>query len=267
MRHPLDSATHTVKLSRIRPQASATSNTEGSASVVGLSPQRVAASSCQIPTYPYQEESWAYTTVLKFATWDNIQASFTYVKGSKIRVESKERYFVVSTCSYTPWGSYSTIVTLDYGFSLSVPVTGRYVYNQKINLKYYFIRYWLEGAVLIEKIYAADTNRDGAEISDINKDKVGWSGSLPSWSNYLIIPQNYERPIDITGTTYGFTFSAGAGVSFYGIGFSVSLGVGMAPSPVSSLIIKAGTWITNYRVKVVSRDSTYLETYSNWVPP
>lgn len=265
MKHPLDYLQKTITLSRIESQIP---KTDGSKTPVGTSPQTTVTSACQIPTYPYQEEKMAFTTVLQFATWDNIGTKFTYVKGSNIRVEGKERFFLISTCSYTSWSSRATIVTLDYAFGLSVPVTGRYLYNQKINLKYYFIRYFppQQNLVLIEKIYAVDTNRDGAEISDINRDKVGWGGSLPSWSDYLIIPQNYERPIDITGTSSGFTFSVGVSLSYY-IGISVSLGVGMAPSPISSLIIQAGTWTNNYLVKVVSRDSTYLQTYSNWVPP
>lgn len=264
MSHPLDSATHILKLSRIKPQASVTSNTEGSTSLVGLSPQRVAISSCQIPTYPYQEESWAYTKVLQFATWDNIQAKYNYLYGSKIRVESKERYFVVATCSYTPWSSVSsTVVTLDSGIE-SDWLTGRQVYTLKFEFKYYFVRYWPEGAVLIEKVYAADTSGDPRATT---RGTSSWSGSLPSWSYYYITNQLETRSIPITGTGSGYSFSVGVSVGFKGVGVGISLGVSKQPSPVSYLYIKAGTWTSGYKVETVSRDGTYLETYSNWVPP
>jgi hypothetical protein len=268
MKHPLDSTIHRVKLSRIKTQASATSNTEGSASVVGLSPQRVAVSSCQIPTYPYQEESLAYTTVLRFATWDSIEAKYDYVSGSKIRVESKQRYFVIGICSYTSWeGSGNTIVTVEQQRS-SDWLTGRTVYTMNFQLKYYFIRYCppYQSTVLVEKIYAVDTSRDG-EVAI--RSESGWSGTLPSWSYYTTVNQleTIPKDISVSGTSSGYSFSVGVSVNFKVVGVSISLGVGKEPSPASKLQIRAGRWTSGYIVKVVSRDGTYLETYSNWVPP
>ncbi|MEM2100116.1 MAG: hypothetical protein QXP45_02075 [Thermoproteota archaeon] len=266
MKHPLDSAANTIVLSRVeKPQAFASPN-EGSASVVGLSPQKVVTSSCQIPTYPYQEESWAYTTVLKFATWDNIEARYEYFSGSKIRVESKQRYFVIGTCSYASWtSSGSTIVTVDQDRS-SDWLTGRTVYTMNFQLKYYFIRYCppYQSTVLVEKVYAVDTSQDGYVAV---RTSSSWSGSLPSWSYYTTVNQLETIPKDIAGTTSGYSFSVGVSVSFYGVGVGISLGVGKEPSPASKLYIHAGTWTSGYLVKVVSKDGTYLETYSNWVPP
>ncbi|MBO3769233.1 MAG: hypothetical protein JTT15_02345 [Candidatus Brockarchaeota archaeon] len=265
MKHPVDKLEKTITISKIEPQKQ---KTEDSKDIVGAS-KTTTTTSCQIPTYPYQEEKWEYTSVLKFATWDNISAIFTFLPGSNIFVESKERYFLISSCSYTSWNSGYTTIKLDYGFGISEPVTGRYIYDQRVKLKYYFIRFWppYQSSVLVEKVYAVDTNVDGAEISDIKNDyKTSWSGLLPSWSYFITLPQKYNRIIEITGKSASFTISTGVSLSFY-IGVSVSLGVGKAPSPVSYLIITADKWIDNYKVKIVSNDGTFLQTYSNWVPP
>jgi hypothetical protein len=265
MKHPLDCLQNKITLSMIEPQAR---RVEDLKTFVGSSLQTTMPSSCQTPTYPYQEASWAYTTVLKFATWDNIEARFSYPKGSLIRVESKERCFLIGSCSYTPWNSGSTIVTLDCPFSLVNPVSGRKIYTLKINFTYYFIRYWppYQSAFIVEKVYAADTSNDGAQI-DFPPRGSSWSGTLPSWSYYYLTPQGIERQLDVTGTGLGFSFSVGAGISFPGVGLSISVGVGKQPNPVASLYIHAGTWLDNYKVKTVSRDGSNLETYSNWVPP
>ncbi|MCS7138923.1 MAG: hypothetical protein NZ873_02575, partial [Crenarchaeota archaeon] len=82
MKHPVGKLNKTITLSRIEPPNQKTESSK-----------TITTSSCQIPTYPYQEEKWEYTTVLKFATWDNIGAKFTYFPYSQIIVESKERYF------------------------------------------------------------------------------------------------------------------------------------------------------------------------------
>ncbi|MEM2447241.1 MAG: hypothetical protein QW734_11365, partial [Candidatus Bathyarchaeia archaeon] len=43
--------------------------------------------------------------VLKLATWGNIEVNYDYMDGFKIRVDSRERYFLVSSCSYASWSS------------------------------------------------------------------------------------------------------------------------------------------------------------------
>ncbi len=267
MRHPLDYLQNKITLSRIESQAR---RVEDLKTLVGSSLQTTTSYSCQIPKHPYQEASWAYTTVLKFATWDNIEARFSYPKGSLIRVESRERYFIISSCGYSSWNSGgSTIVTLNHPFSLVNPVSGRKIYTLKINFTYYFIRYWppYQSTVMVEKVYAADTSNDGAQIDFPPGGSSSWSGTLPSWTSYYLTPQGIERQLDITGTDIGFSFSIGASVSFHGVGLSISVGVSKQPSPVASLYIRAGTWLDNYKVKTVSRDGSNLETYSNWVPP
>ncbi|MEM2172725.1 MAG: hypothetical protein QXS66_05710 [Thermoproteota archaeon] len=264
MRHPLDSVTNTIVLSRVEKPRASVADTEGP-SLVGLSPQRAITSSCQVPTYPYQEESWAYTTVLKFATWDNIWARYEYPMGSKIRVESKQRYFVISTCSYTSWSSAgSTEVTFDM-YRASEELTGRMVYEEKFKFKYYFIRYLppYQSVVLIEKVYAVDTGDDGKYPGVPSS--YSWGGTLPSWSDYFLTPQNRLGGTPITGKDPGYSFSVGVSFSYY-VGVSISLGVGKSPSPTGFLYIRAGTWTSDYMVKTVSKDGSYLETYSNWVP-
>ncbi|MEM2941118.1 MAG: hypothetical protein QW304_06185 [Thermoproteota archaeon] len=251
MRHPLDSATHVVRLSKVEmlvvPE---TANTLGSAF------------SCTVPPTG-QDEVWTPTTVLKFATWDNIQIKYDYVAGSKIRVSGKERYFIVSSCSYTPWtDNAGTVITLDSGVSRGW-LTGRTVYTEKFEFKYVFTRYWVTSGVLIEKVYAADTSTDPRYNP---WETSSWSGSLPSWSYYYKTAQLTDsRSIPITGKDTGFTFSVG--ISFPKFPVSISLSVTKNPSPVSYLYIKTGTWTSGYLAKTVSNDGTFLETYSNWVPP
>jgi len=185
MKHPLDSATHIIRLLRVEPQKSAVSNAEGSPSMLGLSLQGEAASSCQIPAYPYQEESLACTTVLRFATWDGIEARYDYVFGSKLRIESKERYFVTDACSYTSWESCgNTIVMVEQARS-SDWLTDRTVYTMNFQLKYYFIRYWPphQSAVLVEKVYAVDTSRDGEVAIRSESD---WNGTSRAGATILL---------------------------------------------------------------------------------
>lgn len=251
MKHPLDSATYVVKLSKVGMLVvSETTNALGSAS------------SCTVPPTG-QDEVWTPTPVLKFATWDNIQIKYDYIAGSKIRVSGKERYFIVSSCSYTPWtDNAGTVITLDSGISRGW-LTGRAVYTEKFEFKYIFTRYWVTSGVLIEKVYAADT---GTDPRDNPWEISSWSGSLPGWSYYYKTAQLTDsRSIPITGKETGFTFSVG--ISFPKIPITISLGVTKHPSPVSYLYIKTGTWTDDYKVKTVSNDGTFLETYSNWVPP
>ncbi|MGC8832166.1 MAG: hypothetical protein ACP5PQ_06265 [Thermoproteota archaeon] len=251
MKHPLDSVTHVVKLSKIEmlvvPE---TTNALGSAS------------SCTVPPTG-QDEVWVFTTVLKFATWDNIQVKYEYRDGSKIRVSGKERYFIVSSCGYTPWtDNAGTVITFESGISRGW-LTGRTVYTEKFEFKYIFTRYWVTSGVLIEKVYAADTSTDPRYNT---WETSSWSGSLPGWSYYYKTAQLTDsRSIPITGKETGFTFSVD--ISFPKIPISISLSVTKNPSPVSYLYIKTGTWTSGYVAKTVSRDGTFLETYNNWVPP
>ena len=79
--------------------------------------------------------------------------------------------------------------------------------------------------------------------------------------------ETMPRDILISGTTFGYSFPVGVSLNFKGVDVGISLGVGKEPSPVLNLQIRAGREISGYVVKVVSRDCTHLETYSNWVPP
>lgn len=86
------------------------------------------ASSCTVPPTG-QYEVWLFTPVLKFATWDNIEARYEYRDGSKIG--SKERYFMVSSYGYTPWtDNAGTVITLDRGLSRG-RLTGKTFYTEK----------------------------------------------------------------------------------------------------------------------------------------
>ncbi|MCC6064459.1 MAG: hypothetical protein LM576_00615 [Thermofilum sp.] len=253
MKQPSDTVRLKVQVRKI-----AQDKAEGSAAT---------ASGCALPV-PYLEESWAWTSVLQFSTWDNISAKFYYPIGVQIMVQSKERYWSGTTCSYlTGWSDAGvTFVTLDHGIGAADWLRGRTLYTMKFYFKYYFVRTYTNiPGMLVEKIYAVDTYPDPVDCYLITQ---SWDGRLPGWSYFATVDQNIERYIAISGgAAPSYTFSVGVSVTFTGVGVSVSLGVGKAPNPTGALTIRAGTWLPGYKVRVESNDGTFVVTRCNWISP
>lgn len=265
LRHPIDEVGYSIRLKKLN----------SSSKLVGFfDPSKVLKSirSSSPPYPPYQENSWAYTKVLAYSTWDNIGARVYYVIGSKINIESKERWYDLKSSTYkTDWfSSGTTTVTLDRGITHPSedypPETGRYVHTLSFELYYCYITYWGDfGSIIVEKVYAVDTSNDPPRYTGSSN---VWSGSLPSSQYYYETLQRDSSDIPITGgNEYYLAFSVGVSVTFTGVGVSVSLGVGKQASPSSILRMYAGTWINeSYVVRTVSLSgSTYLESYSNWI--
>jgi len=215
------------------------------------------------PSPGYYEESWKFTKVLEWRTWNNIWGRERYVAGSKIRVQSKERLYDTSEEKYiSGWDSAGyTEVTLNSGLT-GAWRTGKYNRTLFFELKYaYTTQYGGLPFIIIEKIYAVDTSTDPR---DYNRKTESWSGSLPGYSNYYTTLQNDMRHIPITGLSSGWTFTVSPSFSYV---FGISLGVTKQPSPTSYLDIETGTWTDNYKVRTESNDDSFLKTWSNWVPP
>ena len=252
MRSPSDTVRLKVTVRRVELSASAEAKTS---------------SACNLPV-PYFEESWAWTNVLQFSTWDNISAKYYYPIGTQIMVQSKERYWSATTCNYlTGWSDAGvTFVTLDVGVRRAEWLRGRTVYTLRFYFKYYFVRTYtnIPGTV-VEKIYAVDTYPDPVDGDLVFQ---SWNGQLPGWSYAVTFPQNEERIFDITGgVAPSYTFSVGVSVTFTGVGVSVGLGVGKAPTPRGTLTVWAGTWLPGYKVRIESNDGTFVVTRCNWVSP
>jgi len=66
---------------------------------------------------PATETAWAWTSALQFSTWDNISAVYEFPIGTRVIVQSKERWWSGATCSYlTNWfDAGAAIVTFDHG--------------------------------------------------------------------------------------------------------------------------------------------------------
>ncbi|MGB9806451.1 MAG: hypothetical protein ACPLRT_06835 [Thermoproteota archaeon] len=265
LKHPIDEAGYNIRLKKLNSSGKLASFIDSS-----KTPKNLRGSSPPYP--PYQENSWAFTKVLVFSTWDNISARVYYVTGSKINVESKERVYDLTSSSYeTDWySSGTTTVTLNSGIThpneYYPPISGRYVYTLKFEFCYCYVTTWLDpGSKILEMVYAADTDNDPRSYT---VDSISWSGSLPSSSYYYDILQRDSRDIPITGgSEYYLAWSVGVSVTFAGVGVGVSLGVGKQSSPNSYLRIYAGTWVNNsYKVRTVSLSgNTFLESYSNWI--
>ena len=197
---------------------------------------------------------YEYTPVLKFATWDDIFAKYSYPRGAKIKIESKARPYGSPT-----WLSGYTEVTLDD--SLSSPyLTGENIYTVYFKIKYVYAITELDMSdekIYYEKVYAVDTSSD--PIEDY-RDRTGWNGHLPTdYDDYRLTYARNTRDIPITGG-YDYTFSVSVGFS-YPAGITVSLGVTKIPSPTATLSITStrhSGW-----VKTVGFDG-FLESYSNW---
>jgi len=139
--------------------------------------------SCWLPT-PYLEETWAWTTVLVFSTWDNISAKYDYPFGSQVYVEGKQRVWLVSECRYTSdwYRGGGALVVLEAGRG-SDWIRGRVITSLQLELKYQFYRYTPpnQNTFQVEVVYAVDTNNDPRGSRKIVQ---SWNGQLPGWSTW-----------------------------------------------------------------------------------
>jgi len=225
---------------------------------------------CWLPTGVI-DESWRYTQVLEFGTWDNIWAKVDYDSGTKVVVQSKVRYWVVGACRYDDRGwmdSGSTTVTVDTPL-FSGERDGRHVHKLKFKFRYVLYRYTPpnQNTVQAEVCYAVDTDSDANYYT---WSESSWSGSLPSWSQGFIIYPGDKRRVEVGGSDQ-YIFSVSVSFSYnllaQTVTVTVNLGVTKTTTPPAYLYIRAGEAPEGYtKVKVVSPDSSYLKTRSNWVP-
>jgi|YelNatPaOPRAMG01_1025707.scaffolds.fasta_scaffold34538_2 hypothetical protein len=207
---------------------------------------------------PPNEESWQYTTVVEFSTWDNIWVKFDFGFGTKIDVQVKERVYDTTQGKYvTDWSDAgTTTVTVDS------PLSSDFYTGQKTIIEQFYFKY-LHTAVLVDEIYwvehvyAVDTNQDPiADKRFINS----WSG-FSSGSNPYITEQNSQRQINLY-KAYGFVFSVG--VSFSRSGISVGLGVSYQSSPAGNITIKTGTWNSGYRAYTYGYEYGFRKSSTVW---
>jgi len=196
--------------------------------------------------------TWQYTTVLSFATWDSINASYSYPAGAKIVIEKVSRPYGSSTWGYAGDGE----VTLDRGIE-SPWLSGRYNYILKFEIKYYYAIYEVEG-LYTECMGPVDTSTDPINYT---RSTSSWNGQLPSGGSYYLTPAGDTTHIPVTkGSTYSFyvavTFS-------YPRVVSAVLGVTKKDVPQVYLHITSSASHGGY-VKTVSSDG-FLTSYSNWV--
>jgi len=199
--------------------------------------------------------AWEYTTVLSFATWDDISAKFDYPVGAKINIEKKSRPYGSSTWGYAGTGT----VTLDRrAFYEYYAFYGRYNYSLKFEIEYYYSIYEIEG-LYTEVVGPVDTSTDprGFKVSSSS-----WNGQLPSGDSYYITPAGGTTGIPVTGS-YSFafyvtiTFSAPTGA------VNVVLGLTKQKDPSAYLYITSSANHGGY-VKTVGLKGFQI-SYSNWV--
>jgi len=248
MKHPLDAVKLKVAGASVVPVAAGGSATQ---------------SSCWLPT-PYLEETWAWTTVLVFSTWDNISAKYDYPFGSQVYVEGKQRVWLVSECRYTSdwYRGGGALVVLEAGRG-SDWIRGRVITSLQLELKYQFYRYTPpnQNMFQVEVVYAVDTNNDPRGSREIVQ---SWNGQLPGWSTWQDFEQNRYATFPITGSAPSLSISVGASISFEVIGVTVTVGTSRASPPVGTLTFYAESWLPGYRAKVEATDSSYVNTRCNW---
>ena len=216
------------------------------------------------PGYSETEDHW--TKTVEYRTWDQIWESTEWPIGSKVRVQSKERYWDYQTGQNTSgWmdAGYTT-VTLETNIYTSLK-TGKYAWKVELRYRYIYCTYWVAPPIMAEKIYAADTTSD-----PYGHDTVcmgSWSGQLPGYDNYYWVEQDSTTEKPLTGG-YNFLWSVSIGFEIDATGASVGveLGVSKEPAPQALLVITAGTWTSGYGVRVESEDGTFRRSYSNWAP-
>ena len=207
---------------------------------------------------PPNEETWQYTTVVEFSTWDNIWVKFNFGFGTKIDVQVKERVYDTTQGKYvTDWrDAGTTTVTMDRGLSSDF-YTGQKTVVEQFYFKYLHTAVLIDEIYWVEHVYAVDTDRDPiADKRFINS----WNG-FSSGSNPYITEQNSETPINIY-KAYGFVFSVG--VSFSGSGVSVGLGVSYQSSPAGNITIKTGTWNSGYRAYTYGYEYGFRKSSTVW---
>jgi len=207
---------------------------------------------------PPNEETWQYTTVVEFSTWDNIFVKFDFGSGTKIDVEVKERVYDTTQGKYiTDWYSNgATTVTMDDSLNCDF-YTGQKTIVEQFYFKYLHTAVLIDEIYWVEHVYAADTNQDPIEDKRfINP----WSG-FTSGSNPRVTEQNSERTINIY-KAYGFVFSVG--VSFDGSRVSLGLGVSYQSSPAGNITIKTGTWNSGYRAYTYGYEFGFRKSSTVW---
>ncbi|MEM3809395.1 MAG: hypothetical protein QW342_05615 [Thermoproteota archaeon] len=206
---------------------------------------------------PPNEETWEYTTVVEFSTWDNIFVKFDFGIGTKIDVEVKERVYDTTQGKYiTDWYSNGiTTVTMDSGLSSDF-YTGQKTITEQFYFKYLHTAVLVDEIYWVEHVYAVDTNQDPIADSRLVN---SWNG-FTSGSNPYITEQNSERTINIY-KAYGFVFSVG--VSFSS-GVSVGLGVSYQSSPAGNIVVKTGTWNSGYRAYTYGYEYGFRKSSTVW---
>ena len=198
--------------------------------------------------------TWEYTTVLSFATWDDISAAYYYPVGAKIDIEKKSRPYGSSTWGYAGTGT----VTLDSGVGSGYYRSGRYNYNLNFEIEYYCYIYEIEG-LYTEVVGPVDTSTDPRSFTESSS---SWNGQLPSGDSYYITPAGKIRDIPVTGG-YDYAFTVTVSFSYPPPGISVSLSLTKESVPAASLYITSPASHGGY-VKTVGLKGFQI-SYSNWV--
>ncbi len=212
-------------------------------------------------------ENYSYTQVVEYSAQDNnMEVWASFPQGSKVDIESKERYYSISYQKYvTDWSSAgSTFITIDIPFeTIHVPDSlGRNKGNSFVKFKYLLVHFQPYPDIIVEKVYAADTSIDGYDRSN-SPSSWTWDGSKTS--NYFTTPQGETSNKPFSATS-NFIFSVSVGFSTTPT-LTIGLGVASSQLPVAMLNVKAKVWnIQNYVVYTYSLpDSGYKKSFSVWI--
>jgi len=229
------------------------------------SQQKLSVSSPPYP--PYSQDTWKYTTVLQFSTWDQIWGGFDYPIGCKIRVESQCRYWNYVTGQLLgPWQTIGyTTVTIDDRVYKDPLVAGQKTYKLEFKFLYRYETRNYAPEIGVELVYAVD--RPSGDPNGDQFTSSSWGGSMPpSYQDHRWISQGVARDIPVTGGD-NYVWSVSVGFSIgppWDWAVSVGLGVTKVAAPQAVLKIKAGTWTAGWKVHAVAPDGTWRQSYSKW---
>ena len=218
------------------------------------------------PEPGYSEPEYHWTKTVEYRTWDQIWESTEWPMGSKVRVQSKERYWDYQTGQNTSGWIDAGYTTVTHDVNDYSPIkTGKYAWEVDFLYTYIYCTYWIAPPLMAEKIYAVDTTIDPRSVKLVCMGN--WSGKLPGYNYFYWMGQDSTIKKLLTGG-YNFLWSVGINFTIDATGASVGveLGVTREPAPPALLVITAGTWTPGYGVRIESEDDSFRRSYSNWAP-